>query len=82
MHITRVLFNHVVCAFFFFLKLHVNQEYNCFRKLLGENLDGCSKDELRELENKIEKGLHNIRLAKVSCMMKFILYMNHLYFHF
>ncbi|KAJ3689659.1 hypothetical protein LUZ61_018823 [Rhynchospora tenuis] len=34
------------------------------RKLLGENLEGCSKDELNELESKIEKSLRNIRLAK------------------
>ncbi|KAJ1693595.1 hypothetical protein LUZ63_010293 [Rhynchospora breviuscula] len=34
------------------------------RKLLGENLEGCSKDELNDLESKIEKGLRTIRLAK------------------
>ncbi|KAG8084010.1 hypothetical protein GUJ93_ZPchr0010g10467 [Zizania palustris] len=36
------------------------------RKILGENLEGCSVEELRGLEIKLEKSLHNIRRKKVS----------------
>ncbi|XP_052133900.1 MADS-box transcription factor 56 [Oryza glaberrima] len=38
------------------------------RKILGENLEGCSIEELRGLEMKLEKSLHNIRLKKTELL--------------
>ncbi|KAF0929983.1 hypothetical protein E2562_027109 [Oryza meyeriana var. granulata] len=38
------------------------------RKILGENLEGCSIEELRGLEIKLEKSLHNIRLKKTELL--------------
>jgi hypothetical protein len=39
------------------------------RKILGENLGGCSVEELHSLELKIEKSLRTIRGKKV-CIVK------------
>jgi hypothetical protein len=36
------------------------------RKILGENLGGCSAEELNTLEVKIEKSLRTIRGKKVA----------------
>uniref|UniRef100_A0A0D9XLW6 K-box domain-containing protein n=1 Tax=Leersia perrieri TaxID=77586 RepID=A0A0D9XLW6_9ORYZ len=38
------------------------------RKILEENLEGCSIEELRGLEITIEKSLHNIRLKKTELL--------------
>ncbi|XP_006662002.1 MADS-box transcription factor 56 [Oryza brachyantha] len=38
------------------------------RKIMGENLEGCSVEELRGLEIKLEKSLHNIRLRKTQLL--------------
>ncbi|KAL5232124.1 hypothetical protein ABZP36_030900 [Zizania latifolia] len=40
------------------------------RKILGENLEGCSVEELRGLEIKLEKSLHNIRRKKTELLEK------------
>ncbi|KAL0373155.1 UNVERIFIED_CONTAM: Agamous-like MADS-box protein [Sesamum calycinum] len=34
------------------------------RKLLGENLDSCSTDELEDVEKQLERSLNNIRTRK------------------
>ncbi|TKV95219.2 hypothetical protein SEVIR_9G347400v4 [Setaria viridis] len=36
------------------------------RKFLGENLEGCSVEELHSLEVKLEKSLHVIRGKKIA----------------
>nr|AQS27937.1 MADS56 [Phyllostachys violascens] len=38
------------------------------RKILGENLEGCSAEELHSLEIKLEKSLHNIRGKKTQLL--------------
>ncbi|KAL5225342.1 hypothetical protein ABZP36_011981 [Zizania latifolia] len=38
------------------------------RRILGQNLEGCSIEELRGLEIKIEKSLHNIRHKKTDLL--------------
>uniref|UniRef100_A0A0D9XLW7 MADS-box domain-containing protein n=1 Tax=Leersia perrieri TaxID=77586 RepID=A0A0D9XLW7_9ORYZ len=40
------------------------------RKMLGENLESSSIEELRGLEIKLEKSLHNIRLKKERTLLK------------
>nr|CAD1844616.1 unnamed protein product [Ananas comosus var. bracteatus] len=38
------------------------------KKLLGENLDSCSVEELHQLEGKLEQSLHSIRGKKTSLL--------------
>nr|ASZ79952.1 MADS56 [Phyllostachys edulis] len=38
------------------------------RKILGENLGGCSAEELHSLEVKLEKSLHNVRGKKTQLL--------------
>lgn len=59
--ITRIIFSYLNFDEFGVIKLTI-----CCRKILGENLESCSIEELHELESKLEHGLRRIRGKKVS----------------
>ncbi|KAH1202142.1 Agamous-like MADS-box protein AGL19 [Glycine max] len=40
------------------------------RKLLGDELDKCSIDELQQLENQLERSLDKIRARKEKCLLE------------
>jgi K-box region len=51
------------------------------RKLLAENLDSCSIEELHQIEAKIEQSLQKIRGKKVYICLKYIFLFNILTFN-
>lgn len=53
-----------------FLALTYRLNFGCYRKLLGQNLETCSIQELHEIDIQLEKSLKIIRARKVLYIKK------------